>query len=156
MDRGGFTGILRFPVARAAARGPAPGASSLAQVKLSDRSQEPIARFSKGMVQRLALAQALVNDPDLLVLDEPMEGLDLNGRQLIRDVITEQRRQGKTVLIVSHVLEEIASLCDRVAVLVNGRVGYLGTLAALLQDSAGGTTRPLEQALRELYEKPLS
>ena len=74
----------------------------LERVGLSDRSQEPVARFSKGMVQRLSLAQALINDPELLVLDEPNEGLDLSGRQLVRDVIAEYRQRGRTVLAGVH------------------------------------------------------
>src|SRR5437660_6679407 len=85
----------------------------LLRVGLADRSEESIARFSKGMVQRLGLAQALLNEPELLVLDEPSEGLDLSGRQLVRDVVAEQRQRGKTVLLVSHVLAEVERLCDR-------------------------------------------
>src|SRR5207248_11355605 len=90
----------------------------LERVGLADRRREPIGRFSKGMVQRLGLAQALVNDPDLLVLDEPTEGLDLSGRLLLRQVVREFRAAGRTVLLVSHVLGEVEELCDRVAVLV--------------------------------------
>jgi ABC-2 type transport system ATP-binding protein len=123
-------------------------------VGLADRSREPIARFSKGMVQRLALAQALLNEPDLLVLDEPTEGLDLSGRRLLRDVADAQRRQGRSVLLVSHVLAEVEHVCDRVAVLVGGRLAYLGRLADLTRDPSTGTERPLEQALQELYENP--
>jgi ABC-2 type transport system ATP-binding protein len=122
-------------------------------VGLADRSREPIANFSKGMVQRLGLAQALINEPDLLVLDEPTEGLDLGGRQLLRDVIAERRRQGKTVLLVSHVLAEVEQLCDRVAVLVQGKLVHLGKLSALKNGSASGTPQALEQALHALYRK---
>jgi len=98
------------------------------------------------MVQRLALAQALLNDPDLLVLDEPAEGLDLLGRRLVHEVIGERRKQGRTVILVSHALSDVAALCDRVAVLVGGRLNFLGPLASL---TAGA--RPLEQAVQELY-----
>ncbi len=84
----------------------------LERVGLADRAREPIARFSKGMVQRLALAQALLAEPDLLVLDEPLEGLDLGGRALLQEVIAQQRRAGKTVLVVSHALGEVAQVCD--------------------------------------------
>jgi ABC-2 type transport system ATP-binding protein len=122
-------------------------------VGLTDRAHEPIARFSKGMIQRLGLAQALLNDPDLLVLDEPTEGLDLAGRRLVLDVVAEQRRRGRTVLLVSHVLTEVERLCDSVAVLVQGRLIHTGSLKALTGDPATCATRSLEQALQDLYEK---
>jgi ABC-2 type transport system ATP-binding protein len=123
----------------------------LARVGLADRAHEPIARFSKGMVQRLALAQALLTDPDLLVLDEPMEGLDLSGRRLLQEVVAEQRSAGKTVIVVSHALGEVAQVCDRLGVLVEGRLAYLGSLASLLRDPATGKDRSLEAALEPIY-----
>jgi ABC-2 type transport system ATP-binding protein len=115
-------------------------------VGLADRAREPIAHFSKGMVQRLGLAQALINDPELLVLDEPSEGLDLAGRLTVREVADGLRRRGRSVLLVSHVLGEVEQMCDRLAVLVGGRLAHLGPLAGLTRG------RPLEQALREVYE----
>jgi ABC-2 type transport system ATP-binding protein len=118
----------------------------LKRVGLDDRAREPIARFSKGMVQRLGLAQALLNDPDLLILDEPTEGLDLTGRKLLREVVRGMTAAGKTVLLVSHVLPEVEELCDRAAVIVNGRLAFDGTLAALKGE------RSLEAALTRLYE----
>ena len=129
--------------------------SLLERVGLADRRREPIARFSKGMVQRLGLAQALINDPDLLILDEPTEGLDLFGRQLMRQVVREFKAAGKTVLLVSHVLTEVEELCDRVAVLVAGSLAHAGPLAELLADPAGGR-RTLEAALRPIYEKEVA
>ncbi len=123
----------------------------LERVGLAGRAHEPIARFSKGMVQRLALAQAMITDPDLLVLDEPMEGLDLNGRSLLQEILVQQRAAGKAVLVVSHALGEIAEVCDRLAVLVDGRVAYLGSLTALLRDPAGGKNRSLPAALAPIY-----
>jgi ABC-2 type transport system ATP-binding protein len=128
-------------------------AQLLERVGLADRSEEPIARFSKGMVQRLGLAQALLNDPELLVLDEPSEGLDLTGRQLIRDVVAEHRQKGRSVLFVSHLLGEVEHLCDRLAVLVGGRLAYLGPVDGLTRPVAGAAPRPLEEAVRELYEQ---
>ena len=107
------------------------------------------------MVQRLGLAQALVNDPDLLILDEPTEGLDLFGRQLLRQIVREFKAAKKTVLLVSHVLPEVEELCDTVAVLVAGRIVHAGPLATLTRDPAGGR-RPLEAALKPLYEKEVS
>jgi ABC-2 type transport system ATP-binding protein len=120
---------------------------------LGDRAREPIARFSKGMIQRLGLAQALLNDPELLVLDEPTEGLDLAGRKLVFDVVAEQRKRGCTVLLVSHVLTEVERLCDNVGVLVQGRLVHAGPLSGLLRDPATRSNRSLEQALQDLYEK---
>ena len=126
----------------------------LAKVGLADRADEPIGRFSKGMAQRLGLAQALVNDPDLLILDEPTEGLDIAGRQLLRDVIRERRTAGKTVLLVTHVMSEVEDLCDELAVLVTGKLAFRGKVADLLgagDRKSGG--RNLESALRRVYEK---
>jgi ABC-2 type transport system ATP-binding protein len=121
-------------------------------VGLADRSREPIARFSKGMLQRLGIAQALINEPRLLVLDEPTEGLDLSGRRLLRDVVREVRQRGGSVLLISHVLTEIEHLCDRVAVLVGGRLVHVGPLAELTTD-ADGSPRSLERTLKDLYAK---
>ena len=90
-------------------------------------------RFSKGMVQRAGLAQALVNDPELLILDEPMSGLDPIGRRLVRDLIVAQRRAGKTVLFSTHILSDAETLCDRVAVLRGGRLLKVGPLGELLR-----------------------
>jgi ABC-2 type transport system ATP-binding protein len=124
----------------------------LKRVGLDDRSTEPIARFSKGMLQRLGIAQALVNEPDLLVLDEPTEGLDLNGRHLLRDIVAEVRGRKGSVLLVSHVLTEVEALCDRVGVVVHSRLVFAGSMAALLKSSSP-SPRTLEQALNELYRR---
>jgi ABC-2 type transport system ATP-binding protein len=119
----------------------------LDRVGLADRRREPISRFSKGMVQRLGLAQAIVNEPDLLILDEPTEGLDLTGRKLLREVVRETKAAGKTVLLVSHVLPEVEELCDELAVVVAGKLTWRGTRAELTRG------RPLEAALQEVYDR---
>lgn len=119
-------------------------------VGLADRGREPIARFSKGMIQRLGVAQAFINDPELLVFDEPSEGLDLSGRQLMRDLIAEKRRRGGTVLYVSHVLGEVEQLCDCVGVLVAGRLTFIGPVGQLTRSKTGD--RSFESALSELYD----
>jgi ABC-2 type transport system ATP-binding protein len=93
----------------------------------------PMRRFSKGMVQRAGLAQALMNDPELLILDEPMSGLDPIGRRLVRDLILEQRARGKTVLFSTHILSDAETLCDRVALLRAGRLVKVGSLGELLR-----------------------
>jgi ABC-2 type transport system ATP-binding protein len=123
----------------------------LEKLGLADRAHEPIARFSKGMVQRLALAHSVLAEPDLLVLDEPMEGLDLNARLLLHEIVADQRSAGKTVLVVSHALGEVAQVCDRLAVLVAGRLAYLGSLDSLLRDPRQGPERLLEAALEPIY-----
>ena len=117
----------------------------LAKVGLADRASDPIHTFSKGMVQRLGLAQALVNDPELLVLDEPTEGLDLEGRRLLRGVVADLKARDRTVLLVSHVLPEVEALCTRVAVIVRGTLRHLGPVSDL------AAKRPLEESLAEMY-----
>jgi ABC-2 type transport system ATP-binding protein len=104
------------------------------------------------MIQRLALAQALLADPDLLVLDEPTEGLDLSARRLLVRIIEQLREAGKTVIVVSHSLAEVAQVCDRVAVLVAGRLAHLGTLESLIHDPKAPRERTLESALEPIYQ----
>jgi ABC-2 type transport system ATP-binding protein len=105
----------------------------LALVGLERSADVPMRRFSKGMLQRAGLAQALVNDPELLFLDEPMSGLDPVGRRLVRDLILAQRSAGKTVLFSTHILSDAETLCDRVAVLRGGRLLSVGPLGELLK-----------------------
>ncbi len=140
----------------------------LEQVGLADRGHERIAHFSKGMTQRLALAQALVNDPKLLVLDEPSEGMDLTARRLLRDVVRQRRDQGASVVLVSHALDDVEQLCDRVAVLCNGRLSLIGSVSELAGPTPPCGTKPtpplpdrqqqpvvagaLETAIAPLYE----
>src|SRR5262249_4876859 len=89
--------------------------------------------FSKGMKQRLGLAQAMVHDPDVLFLDEPTDGVDPVGRAEIRDVLVKLKERGKTVFLNSHLLSEVERLCDRIGILDRGRLLREGTLAALTQ-----------------------
>lgn len=126
----------------------------LERVGLADRARDPIRTFSKGMTQRLGIAQALLNEPDLLVLDEPTEGLDLNGRKLMAEIVREWREQGRTVIVVSHVLREIEPLCDQLAVIVGGKLAHLGPVSSLTQQN--GHARSLEDVLFELYARPVS
>src|SRR6201999_2961641 len=94
----------------------------LDRVGLSAHSTKPVRSFSKGMMQRVGLAQAIVNEPDILFLDEPTSGLDPAGRKLVRDVISEQRNRGATVFLNSHLLGEVEQSCDRVAFIRDGRI----------------------------------
>ena len=107
--------------------------SLLARVGLERSMHVPMRRFSKGMVQRAGLAQALINDPDLVILDEPMSGLDPLGRRLVRDIILDLRGAGKTVLFSTHILSDAETLCDQVAVLHQGRLLKVGPLSDILQ-----------------------
>jgi ABC-2 type transport system ATP-binding protein len=92
----------------------------------------PMRRFSKGMVQRAGLAQALMNDPEIVFLDEPMSGLDPLGRRLVRDVIHDLKEKGKTVFFSTHILSDAESLCDRVALLREGKLVAAGRLDEIL------------------------
>src|SRR5512137_1257658 len=91
-----------------------------------------IRKYSKGMQQRLGIAQALVGDPSFVVLDEPMSGLDPIGRKDVRDLILELRRRGKTVLFSTHILPDVESLCDRVGVIIGGQLRDVGRIGELL------------------------
>src|SRR5713226_3524998 len=101
----------------------------LARVNLEKKSWDrQLRKFSKGMLQRVGLAQALVNDPEIVFLDEPMSGLDPVGRREVRDLIASLRMQGKTVFMCSHILSDIEVLCDSVAILKDGRLAHAGSL----------------------------
>jgi ABC-2 type transport system ATP-binding protein len=110
----------------------------LARVSLAESKwNTQLRKFSKGMLQRVGLAQALVNDPEIVFLDEPMSGLDPIGRREVRDLIADLRQQGKTVFMCSHILSDIEVLCDRVAILRGGRLAQIGYLDELRQQVAG-------------------
>lgn len=119
---------------------------------LADRSREPIGRFSKGMLQRLSLAQALINDPELLVLDEPSEGMDLAARRLLHSVMRERQQRGQSAILVTHLLSDIEQLCNRVAVIREGRVGFLGKVADLKGESVGELNEEPESSFEEALE----
>jgi len=103
----------------------------LERVRLSDWADVRVKKFSKGMTQRLGLAAALVHDPDVLLLDEPTDGVDPVGRREIRDLLQEQAARGKAILLNSHLLSEIERTCDRVAVLRSGKVVAQGRIDEL-------------------------
>ena len=101
-------------------------------VGLLGKEEEPISSFSKGMVQRLLFASTLVNDPEVLILDEPMSGLDPVGRSMIAEVILELRRKGKTVFYSSHIIQDVERLSDRVAVIVDGQIKLMGKVGEIV------------------------
>jgi ABC-2 type transport system ATP-binding protein len=117
---------------------PARVAELLKLLNLEDAADKVVSKYSKGMAQRIGLAQAMLHDPDLLILDEPTASLDPVGRKEFRDILLELKRRGKTVFISSHILSEVESVCDRVAILQNGELRRVGTLQEL---SAGRRTR---------------
>ncbi len=104
----------------------------LADVGLDRFARLQIRKYSKGMVQRLGLAQALLGDPELLILDEPMSGLDPIGRKEVRDLILRQRAAGRTVFFSTHILPDVEMICDRVGILVAGRLVRSGPIDELL------------------------
>ncbi|HEV7699451.1 MAG TPA: ABC transporter ATP-binding protein [Pyrinomonadaceae bacterium] len=103
-------------------------------------------KYSKGMLQRVGLAQALINDPEIVFLDEPMSGLDPVGRREIRELITSLREKGVTVFMSTHILSDIEALCDEVAILRGGRLAASGNLSDLLKNS--GEQRALEISVK--------
>src|SRR5207237_4112748 len=110
----------------------------LTRVNLDPKSWDrQLRKFSKGMLQRVGLAQALVNDPEIVFLDEPMSGLDPVGRREVRDLIAALRGEGKTVFMCSHILSDIEVLCDSVAIVKGGRVARSGSLEELRTAEAG-------------------
>ncbi|WP_088240241.1 ABC transporter ATP-binding protein [Calothrix rhizosoleniae] len=97
-----------------------------------DARKKKMRRYSKGMLQRVGMAQALINDPDLLFLDEPMSGLDPLGRYQMREIILTLKEQGKTIFFNSHILSDVEKICDRVAILAQGELICCGSLNQLL------------------------
>lgn len=106
-------------------------------VGLEGRDREAVRRFSKGMYQRLGLAQALLHDPSLLILDEPTDGLDPVGRSEVRRLLLELKQRGKTIFLNSHILQEVELVCDRVAIMSHGEVKGVGSIDELTRSESG-------------------
>jgi ABC-2 type transport system ATP-binding protein len=107
-------------------------------LRLEEAAAKSVSKYSKGMLQRLGFAQAMLHDPDLLILDEPTASLDPVGRKEFRDILLELKRRGKTIFISSHILSELETVCDRVAILEKGELKRVGSLQEL---STGKSTR---------------
>ncbi len=123
----------------------------LEMVGLGSWGSTPVKNFSKGMLQRLGLAQALIHDPELVVLDEPTDGVDPVGRSEMRAIMRRLKEQGKTIFINSHLLQEIELICDRVAILVKGevrRVGLVEDITRRAEAEVELTLAGAEQAIR--------
>jgi len=115
-------------------------------VGMADRQHFRVHEYSKGMLQRVAVAQALLNDPDLVFLDEPTAGLDPMGAIQMRTIITNLRDEGKTVFLCSHLLKDMEPMCDRVAILSRGQLKLTGTLEEVLRSDAGYRVRAADVA----------
>lgn len=129
----------------------------LQMVGLDAVQHRPVGEYSKGMQRRIGLAQALINDPQLLILDEPTAGLDPIGTRQIKDLIRELARRGKTVLLCSHLLADVEDVCDRVAVMFGGKVRAMDTVDRLLtqQDTTLLKTQQLDECMIKAIEKSL-
>lgn len=133
-------------------------AEMVEMVGLGHATDRPIGRFSKGMMQRVGIGQALLHDPELLVLDEPMSGLDPVGRKEVRELLLKQRELGKTLIFTSHILSDVEALCDRVAIMRKGKIQARGTVAELSATDGGvdvvirGGDAELETKLAEMGE----
>jgi ABC-2 type transport system ATP-binding protein len=135
----------------------------LERVQIADVAKRRIRGFSKGMRQRLGLAAALVGEPPLLLLDEPLSGLDPHGRHLVKEIVLEERKAGRTVFMCSHVLADVEELCDRVVVLHGGVVVKDGAIQDLLDseprsfeltaDRVGDALRARIRAAASLYRE---
>jgi ABC-2 type transport system ATP-binding protein len=122
-------------------------ASLLAQVNLSDAADRHIRTYSKGMLQRLGLAQALINDPEILFLDEPLDGLDPLGRAEIKKIILDLKKHNKTIFFNSHILSDVQEICDTVGIIDNGKLIAFDSPAKVI-----GHHRDLEAAFVHLIE----
>jgi len=138
----------------------------LHQLDLWDSRKRAIRGYSKGMVQRVGIAQALLHDPDLYILDEPMSGLDPIGRALVKDIILELKRRGKSVFFSTHITSDVESVCDRVGIILDGELqsvekvdtimaegvlGYTLTLSGVAADTERYVPKEeLPQAMREI------
>jgi ABC-2 type transport system ATP-binding protein len=108
----------------------------LRRVGLADWGKTSVRKYSKGMLQRLGLAQAMLHDPDVLILDEPTDGVDPVGRSEMRGLLQSLKDEGKTIFINSHLLQEVELVCDRVAILVQGELQRVGTVEEITERDA--------------------
>jgi ABC-2 type transport system ATP-binding protein len=125
----------------------------LERVGMTHAADLRIGRYSKGMRQRVGLAQAMIGDPDLLILDEPMSGLDPFGRKDVRDMILRLREEGKTIFVTSHILADAEMICDQVAIILGGRIVHQGYLGDLLGEEIEGAELMVESISQELFEE---
>ena len=151
-----FTGDL-FGIGRSQQRKRIPELLDLVGLAQSAAKKKQLRQYSKGMLQRIGMAQALINDPDLVFLDEPMSGLDPLGRYQMREIILSLKSQGKTIFFNSHVLSDVEKICDRVALLAKGELIAIGSMQELLGTAEhyrvlvkGGKPEMLDQWIPDL------
>lgn len=125
----------------------------ISRAGLTEARQLPLRKFSKGMLQRVGIAQALINDPELIFMDEPMSGLDPLGRREVRDLILELKKQAKTIFFSTHILSDAETLCDRVAILSRGRLQGCGELRDILRVEVAITEVVLENLTSPILEE---
>jgi ABC-2 type transport system ATP-binding protein len=111
------------------------GQHLLAMLELADAAHRPLRTYSKGMVQRLGIAAALIHDPQVLIFDEPMSGLDPVGRKLVADLMLDMRDRGKVVFFSTHILHDVEVICDRIGIITNGESRFIGTLPDMISES---------------------
>lgn len=128
-------------------------AQVMEQVNIAYAADRQVRRLSKGMLQRAGLAAAMVSDPEMLILDEPMSGLDPIGRKEVKDLIFAERDRGRTIFFSTHILSDVEAMCDRVAILREGKVVLAGALRDLLRGDVLGTEITLADAGDELCDK---
>ena len=110
-------------------------------------------KFSKGMIQRIGIAQLLLNDPELMIMDEPMAGLDPMGRKMVGDILQKMKNEGKTVFFSSHILNDAENLCDTVAILEEGKLSMVDSVENLLNLSSENPLSSLEDVFIERTAK---
>jgi ABC-2 type transport system ATP-binding protein len=142
---GTLTGVPRTELGRRAD-------AMLERVGLSHAIDLPIRRYSKGMTQRVGIAQALLHDPDLVILDEPMSGLDPMGRGDVRDLISDLRKRGKTVFFSTHIIPDVEAICDRVGIIAKGKLVRVGTVKELMSEGRTGSSEIVAQGLPETFQ----
>src|SRR5688572_22257671 len=147
-----FAGVFGYDAAERRRR----AARLLDEVGIGAERRLPLRKFSKGMVQRVGIAQALVNDPDVVFLDEPMSGLDPLGRREIRELILRLRDRGATVFFSSHVLSDAEALCSRVAILAGGRLAAAGPLTEILAFEVRGWELVVAGLTPEVLDRSLA
>ncbi|KAB0666892.1 ABC transporter ATP-binding protein [Oryzomonas japonica] len=111
---------------------------TLKQLELWDARKRPMRGYSKGMVQRVGLAQTMIHDPDLYILDEPMSGLDPIGRALVKDIILDLKKRGKSVFFSTHITDDVEKVCDRVGVIVKGQLEALDSVENIVRQGIEG------------------